>query len=137
MSNDQVKVEESKQLPELLASVTDKIKSIRPAVRERVVASMVEKELVSRADTLERALVKLKDCAKEIAKIKPDQETYTLDENKKPVKSVCFSKAKYEELKKAEEKRDGIEAMIETVLSSKTEDGKLKEAFNKLAEALK
>lgn len=111
---------------DLLSQVSDAVKDSSELVRKRLVDALVDRELTSRVDLLDKALTKLKDAKKEVDKLRPDVETF--DETGAKVTSH-YSKAKLEERKKAVEAKEKLEKAVEQALSG--------ESFDKLKELMK
>jgi hypothetical protein len=111
---------------DVLGEVSDLLKNSSEKVKERLVSTLVEREIASRVDLLDKALVKLKEAKKELDKIKPDIETFDEQGNKQ---AGQFSKAKWEEKKKATENKEKLEKAVEAALSG--------ESFDKLRDLMK
>lgn len=106
----------------VLVEVADALKASSSTVRSRLVATLTERELVKRVDLLDKALVKRKEVAKELDKIRAE-DTFDGDGNKVP---GTFTKAQYESRKKAKEKLSKFDAALERAFSG--------EGFDKLAQ---
>jgi hypothetical protein len=109
----------------VLAEVADRIKNGKDDVRARLVNVLVERELTSRVDLLDKALAKHGELTKAMKKIKPDVETFDAT----GAKLEQFSKAKFEEKKKAEDQVTKLEAALELAFNG--DFGKLKELVGK------
>jgi len=110
---------------EVLEAVRVKLEGAPEEVKSKLVDLLVTREINYRVDLLDQALAKLKDLKKELMKVHPDQEHYTSD----GVKSLTYSKAKFEEKKKLEDKIEKLDTAIENAMSSPN-------SFTKLAETL-
>jgi hypothetical protein len=100
----------------LLAEVADKIKGSGEAVRARLVDAMVEKELASRVECLDKAFQRRFELLTNLRKIeRPDTETYNADGT---VASASYTKARIEEIKKAKEALEKHENALEKALST-------------------
>jgi len=101
---------------ELLEQVGTKIST--GDVTSRVVDSLVEKELNARKDAFLVVLTKLDETRKAGLKIKPDGETWAVDEkgapSKEPIKT--YSKARKEELEKNLAEQKKLEEALEKAL---------------------
>lgn len=115
----------------VLAEVADALKGASGAVKQRLVDALVERELVKRVDMLDKALLKRRDLARELAKIQPKktykfvgpdqvevESTYTAEEAKQ------FQKT----LKDATEKVTKFDAALEAAFQGN--------GFDKLAQLL-
>jgi hypothetical protein len=111
----------------VLIDVAERIKNARGDVRERLIGTLVEREIGQRVDVLDKALSKREQLERDIRKLKPDDVSYDGDGN---VVSAHYSKAKYEELKKAKDKLAKLDTAIEKALAD-NDFGKLKDAVNK------
>lgn len=87
------------------------------SIRQRVVETLVEEEVVRRSTLLAKALVKRNEQAKEVEKIM-DLVGY-LDGS---ISMSSFSKAKYDELKKAKEQLAKIEKAIANAINEANYD---------------
>lgn len=83
--------------------------------------SLTERELTKRVDLLDKGISQLKILEKEVNKIRPE-DVYDANGNKVPGN---FTKAQFESLKKAKEKRDKLANALEKAFGG--------EAFDKLA----
>lgn len=100
----------------LLAEVADKIKGSGEAVRQRLVAAMVEKEVSQRVDLLDKAFQKRFELLTALRKVdRADQETYNADGT---VATQSYTKARLEEIKKAKEALEKHENALEKALTS-------------------
>jgi hypothetical protein len=84
------------------------------SARSRVVDSLVEQELVRRTGVLSAALTKRKDLQSALNKIKPDQ--VTVDPETGDERGV-FTKAKFQERKKALETLAKLDKQINAVIT--------------------
>ena len=113
---------------EVLSIVAERLGSSGTAVRERVIDTLVEREVVSRVEVLDKGLAKRSEYERELRKIsKPDVETY--DAEGKPV-SATYSKARIDELKKSREQLTKLEGAIDKALVS-NDFSKLREIVGK------
>lgn len=78
-------------------------------------------------DLLDKGLTKLKDARKDLDKVKPDLETYSATGEKV---SAGFTKAKFEELKKAQDLVDRIQKAVDQALGGEGFD-KLRDLVSK------
>lgn len=100
----------------LLAEVSDKIKGAGDAIRNRLVETMVEKELASRVDCLDKAFQKRFELLNNLNKInRADTETYDADGK---VATQSYTKPRLEEIKKAKEALEKHENALEKALTS-------------------
>jgi len=106
----------------VLVEVADALKASSGTVRSRLVATLTERELAKRVDLLDKALVKRKEVAKELDKIRAE-DTFDGEGNKVP---GTFTKAQHESRKKAKEKLTKFDAALERAFSG--------EGFDKLAQ---
>lgn len=108
----------------VLTEVSDKIKSSAPQVRERLVAGLVEKEVASRVDLLDKGLQKRLEADREVRKCsKPDVETFDANGQSQ---ATGFTKGAADALKKARESLDKIDKALEKALAE-NDFSKLKE----------
>ena len=105
----------------VLAEVADALRASPESVRARLVGALTERELTKRVDMLDKGLTKMKELNKEVEKIRPDDQ-FSADGTKTP---GPFTKAQFETLKKAKEKRDKFAAVLEKAFAG--------EGFDKLA----
>jgi hypothetical protein len=103
----------TRQAVTVLAAVSERIGASGPAVRERVVSALVEREVVARVELLDKALAKRTETEKDLRKLKPDVENYDADGK---LVSSSYSKAKADELKKARESLDKLEKALDKAL---------------------
>lgn len=112
----------------VLAEVAEQIKGSNTLVRKRVVDALVEKEVASRAELLDKSLAKLVELDRGLKKLKPDVETVDVG----GAVTAVFSKKAYEERKKSVERKEALEKAIEAALEGSNEQwGKLREALQK------
>lgn len=117
----------------VLKDVADKIDASGPIVRERVVSLLVEREVATRTDVLDKALVKRTEIERELRKIKPDIEAFDVEGK---VVRQDYSKARFEELKKKREELERIEKALDKALVD-NDFSKLKEVVgSKLKEVV-
>lgn len=114
--------EKPKSIAEL---VKERVNNSTEKVKERVVEALTERELKSRESLIISALDKLSEMDRDLRKLKPDTKVVgpdgeTLQEG--------FTPAKYEELKKAKEQKEKLEAALEKAFAGD---------FQKLKEILK
>lgn len=109
----------------VLTDAAEAVKNATGDVRARLVTTLVQRELDSRVDVLDKALTKLKDAKKEFQKLKPDQVALSAD----GTKSETYSEAKWKERAKAQEELAKLEKAVESALV----DG----SFDKLRELVK
>jgi nitrate reductase NapAB chaperone NapD len=113
---------------ELLGTVAEKIGASGPAIRERVIDTLVEREVAARTDVLDKALAKRSEIGRELQKLqKPDVEAYDVEGK---LVSATFSKARTEELKKKREEQERLEKAIDKALVD-NDFAKLKEIVAK------
>lgn len=105
----------------VLVEVADALKASPNTVRERLVATLTERELVKRVDMLDKGLAKVKELKRDVDKVRP-ADLFDADGNKVP---GHFTKQQHEELKKAKEKLAKLEGALEKALAG--------EGFDKLA----
>ena len=105
----------------VLVEVADALKASPAVVRQRLVSSLLERELVKRVDMLDKGLSKMKELKKEVDKIRP-ADMFDTAGNKVPGN---LTKQQYEELKKAKEKLNKLENALEKAFEG--------EGFDKLA----
>lgn len=110
---------------ELLSEVTETIKNSSTAIRSRLKDALVEREVVSRVDVLDKALVKIREAKKELLKMKPDQVSF--DGGGQKVET--WSKAAHETKVKADETLAKLEAAFAAAM--------LGENFDKLRDLVK
>lgn len=120
---------QSNPVSEVLSEVSEALKGSPDTVRCRLKSALVERELAKRVELLDKALSKLGEQRKDILKMKPDVETFSEDGVKLP---GTFSKAKFEEKKKAAEAMDKLQKAVEAALLGESPD-----AFAKLGELIK
>ena len=112
---------------EIAQEVAKQLGASTSLVKERVINTLVESEIVRRATVLSEALTKVKELQRTLQKTQPDQKTYDAAGNE----SAVFSEAKFKERKKTTESLEALEKALEVAMSGTTPDG-----FNKLKEAL-
>jgi hypothetical protein len=113
---------------EVLAAVAAKVNSSSSEVRDRVVATLVERELAVRTETVEKTVAKLKELSGEFKKIRADVVAY--DESGVTVTSN-WSKEQLEKKNKARAKVDQLEKALGTYFEKGDAD-----SFNKLKDQL-
>lgn len=95
----------------LLAEVADRVKGSAPQVRAQLLDNMVSRELAKRVDTLDKALQKRTELARDLNKVnRPDQETFNADGS---TATQSYTKARLEEIKKAKEALSKLDNAIE------------------------
>lgn len=98
----------------LLAEVADQIKSSGPQVYDRLRDLLVEREVASRVDLLDRAMKRRRELGIELNKVsRPDVVTYNGDGTEA---SGTFTKDRLNARKKAQEAVDKFEAALERAL---------------------
>jgi len=100
----------------LLAEVADKIKGAGDDIRNRLVMSMVEKELASRVETLDKAFQKRYELLMNLGKVNRADEVKKDGDGKIILES--YSDARREEIKKAKETLDKHENALEKALTT-------------------
>lgn len=110
---------------ELLSEVAETIKNSSSAIRSRLKDTLVEREVSSRVDLLDRGLLKLREARAEIKKMKPDQVSFDGGGQK----TETWSKDAHEKKVKAEEQVEKLEKAIELALSG--------DSFDKLKDLVK
>jgi hypothetical protein len=110
---------------ELLSEVADTIKNSTTAVRSRLKDALVEREVASRVDILDKALLKIREVRKEVQKMKPDQVSFDAGGQK----IETWSKAAHEAKVKADESLGKLEGAFTAAM--------LGENFDKLRELVK
>lgn len=109
----------------LLATVAARVKDSGGDVQNRVIDAMVEKEVKERSEILDRALQKRFQLLMDLKKV--DKPDIILKNRDGSTQSSSWSPAKCEEIKKAQEALDKLEANITKALES-NDWGKLKDA---------
>ncbi len=104
----------------LLAEVADKIKTSGEAIRGRLVASMVEKELAQRVECLDKAFQKRFELINNLNKVNRADEVKKDGDGKVIFES--WSDARREEVKKAKEALEKHENALEKALSTNVYD---------------
>lgn len=100
----------------LLSEVSEGIASSNETVIGRVRDMLVEKEVATRVDTLDKAIQKRRQLAKELAKVnRPDNVQYDSDGNEV---SGTYSKDRLQARKKAREALEKLEKAIEAAMTS-------------------
>jgi tripartite-type tricarboxylate transporter receptor subunit TctC len=113
---------------DVLEAVKTKINTSSDTVQARVIELLAEREIASRVDTVDQALTKLVAFKKEQEKIKPDVSTF----NEGGTETKVYSKAKFEEKKKLDEKIAKLEAALDKALELAGEFGKLVEVMKSM-----
>jgi len=113
---------------EVVQRAAQAIANSGPTVAQKVVDVLATREIEKRANTLVTGLDKLTKLRGDARKIKPDQLAYGAD--CKPVGEGTYSKAKAEELKKANEAIDKLQAALDLALSDKADFSKLYNLVN-------
>lgn len=132
---------------DVLAEVANALRGSAGELRTRLVKTLTERELVKRADLLDKALVKLGQLKNEVSSIRPPgkkafvlqsdgkmveaQAVYTADEKKKFDQEM---KEYNKKLKEANEKLGKFEKLLESAFSGAPEE--LEKAFAKLGKAV-
>lgn len=96
--------------------VAEQIKELGPTVEAKIIATMVEREEKKRADAWVIVHDALRKLENEFKRIKPDLVAY--DESGKEI-SASYSKAKFEERKKAGEKIEKCKKALNKALEQK------------------
>lgn len=109
---------------DVLAQVAETLKNSTDTIRARLTATLVERKLASRVDTLDKGLLKLQEGRNDLRKLKADQVSIDADGTKRET----FSKDAWEKKNKAEEALGKLEKAVEAALSG--------ESFDKLQELL-
>jgi hypothetical protein len=94
--------------------VAEQISAAGSEILDRVVEKLAEVEIAKRADALLNAVNAAVTTQRELYKVKPDQQSY--DASGKVV-SETYSKARFEEKKKLEEKLAKIEAAVDKAVT--------------------
>lgn len=110
---------------EVLAEVAETIKNSSTAVRTRLKDTLVQREIDNRVETLDKALLKIKEARKEVQKMKPDQVSFDTSGGK----VETWSKTAHEAKVKAEEALAKLEQAFANALGG--------ESFDKLREMVK
>jgi hypothetical protein len=98
----------------LLAEVADRVKESGPQVYARLRDAMVEREISSRADLMEKAFQRREQLQLDFRKVnKPDNETFNADGT---TANASYSKPRLEEIKKAREVLEKLESAMEKAL---------------------
>jgi biopolymer transport protein ExbB/TolQ len=115
-------------------TVAEKIAGSGPDVLNIVVDKLAEIEISKRVEAITKSISKQDQLEKELKKIDAKNDVITYVEGKE-VQSM--SKTRFEEIKKAKEKLDGLTKAMDTALSSNTAEAytKLNETLNKLNNA--
>lgn len=100
----------------LLAEVADKIKGAGDDIRNRLVTSMVEKELASRVDALDKAFQKRFELLGNLGKVNRADDVKKDADGKVIFES--YSDARREEIKKAKEALEKHENALEKALTT-------------------
>lgn len=111
---------------DVLEAVKTKVSASPEVVQNRIIDLLVEREVSARVDMIDQALAKLVAFKKDLEKIKPDTSTFT----EAGVETRVFSKAKFEEKKKLEEKIAKLEGALDKALENSGE-------YNKLVDVMK
>lgn len=92
--------------------IAEKISTIAPAVEDKIITSLVDRELNRRSDAVVKAIDALSKMEAEMKKIKPEN---TFDAKGEKI-SEYFTKAKIEEKNKLQQKIDKYTKAIEKAL---------------------
>jgi hypothetical protein len=106
---------------DIKTKVAQAIAERSPSVRQQVVELMANEEIERRKMLVYNAVKDREKLEKEVAKIKPDHETFDLEG--KSVK--VFSKEKFEEMRKAKEKLAKLDAALDEALGDPPKYDKL------------
>jgi hypothetical protein len=96
-------------------AVATKIAEISPAVNDKVIDALVNRELEKRSEAILNGLDKLSALKKDLQKIRPDVGGY-FDEDGNETKPTQYSKAKFEERKKLLEQITKIESALDKAI---------------------
>lgn len=103
-------------MPTIHEQVAAKLAGISPAVTEKIVDNLVEKEVASRVSRIEQGLAKLSELEKEQRKLsKPDIQVYT--DPSKPATSQ-FSKERVESIQKVEQKIEKLTKALDKAIDA-------------------
>jgi len=98
----------------LLATVAERVKASNPEVQRRYIDTLVEKEVSSRVDLLDKAMQKRFQCLTELNKVnRPDIEAF---DSEGKLAHGHFSKERLKAIKDAKEALAKVEASIEKAL---------------------
>ena len=101
-------------MPTIHEQVAEKLSGISPAVSERVVDTLVEKEVNRRVEMITQGLAKLSDMEREMRKLnKPDVETFNHDGS--PA-NVGFTKQKLDDISKQQQKMDKLTKALDNAI---------------------
>lgn len=116
MSTNETQETQESKAQGLLALVAEKVKESGPVVYQRMVETLVEKEISDRVNLLDKALQKRFQLQVDLRKAnKPDVETFNADGS---TATQSFTKGKLEEIKKAKEALEKHEQALEKALAS-------------------
>lgn len=104
-------------------SVAEKISSISPAVQEKVVAILTERELVRRSNAMVQAIDQLSVFDKDMKKLGPDQKSF---DEKGVEQSSSFSKSRLDERARLNKKIDRYTNAVNNALDK----GNYSDLFN-------
>jgi hypothetical protein len=102
----------------VLVEVADALKASPDQVKSRVRDLLVEREVSKRVDLLDKGLAKLREAKNEVSKVRPPV-SYTADGTKV---EGNFSKADFENLKKARDKVTKLEGALEKAFAGQEFD---------------
>jgi hypothetical protein len=98
----------------IAVAVADRISKIAPAVTDKVIEHLVNKELMRRSEAVINGMSELDKLKNEARKMKPDMISYNLDGS---IASSTWSKAKLDEKNKADQKIEKITKAIDKALT--------------------
>lgn len=110
----------------ILTAVSSRLKDSAETTVNRVIDMLVEKEVTNRVELLGTALEKLKTKRKELDKLRPDIEEFSAEGE---ATAKRYSKARFEERKKAMEGLTKLENAIKNAMAGRD--------WDKLAESCK
>ena len=98
-------------MPSVKEVVTERLGSVGPVVRDKVINILVETEVEKRTTAVVNVVRKLDEAVVALRKVnKPDIETFNADGS---VASAQFSKTRLDDIKKAKEVVEKLEAALE------------------------
>lgn len=109
------------------AKIAENLAGLAPTVEQRVIDTLIEKEVTQRADLISRGLDKLAEAQREHHKIdRPDNTTYNSDGS---VATASYTKGRLDDLKKSNEQIEKFTRVLNKALEG--ELGDLKQLVNK------
>lgn len=106
----------------IMQTVAERIKTSGPVVSEAVVSELVQREITKRTQMVVKGFDALDKANKDLAKIKPDQQSFGADGVKV---NEFYSKAKIDELNKAKSVRDKLEKALNKALGDQPDYSEL------------